>query len=131
MLARHETHVAHLEFAHDLLEFGQPPAALRRIVGGMREIARKHDEIRLAFEAVDRGDRLLQRNLRVGIGRALKTPVRIGQLHEIEIVLPARHGRATGQSRREHCAADTRELEKIPSVDRFRHCRLLFLRLLG
>ncbi len=93
-------------------------AAFDRIVGRVREIAGEHDEIRLALEAVDRGHRFLERALGVGIGRPFEPPVRIRQLHEVEVVLPCRQGHAR-QARGEHHAAESREFQKVPSVDRF------------
>ena len=109
------------------LEFRQALAPLDGIVGGVREVAGEHDEVRLSIESVDRGHRFLERCLCVRIGRPFEAPMRIGQLNEVEIVLP-RGERDARQAGREHHAAQPRELEKLPSIDCICHGHALQVR---
>ena len=75
VLARHEAHVLDLELADDLLELGKALAAQLRVVGGMRQVAGEHDEVRRLGQAVDGGDGFFQGAFGIGIGRALEAPV--------------------------------------------------------
>ena len=118
MLAGHEAHVLVVEPGDDVAEFGQAPAPFLRIVRGVGEVAREDDEIRLDRERVHRRHRLLQRAAGVRVeGIALEAPMRIRELHEIELVLLRAHAGATGESGGEHGAADAGELEEVPAID--------------
>jgi hypothetical protein len=85
VLARHEAHVLHRERRDDLAEALHALAADLGIVGGMGEIAGEDDEVRLLGQAVHGGHRLLQRVLGIGICSPAVTPVRVGELHEMEV----------------------------------------------
>ena len=52
----------------DLAELGHALAALARVVGGVRQVAREDDEVGLLRERIDRGDGLGQRALASGFG---------------------------------------------------------------
>ena len=126
VLPGHEAHGLDLELAHDGLEFRHALPALHRVVGGVREIAGEHDEVRLVVEVVHRPHDLLQGALGVRIGRPFEAPMRVRQLQEVELVLVCTQ-RHAGQGGGEHHAhaAEAGQLEKVPPVDFMRHFRLL------
>ena len=86
VLSGHEANILDLELARDFAELRKALPPLLRIVGRVRKIAGKYDEIGLIGEAVYGGDRFFQRPFGIGIGRSLKSPVRIGELHKIEVI---------------------------------------------
>jgi hypothetical protein len=128
VLSRHEAHVLVPEAFDDVVELGQAPPSLFRIVGGVREVAGEDDEVRLKREAVHRCDRFLQRAARVRIhGRAVEAPVRVRQLDEVEVAV-RRVGELgpPGETRGEYHAAQARQLQKFPAINRLRHLVLLY-----
>ena len=131
VLAGHEAHVLHLEFADDVAEFRQALPALLGVVGGVREVAGEHDEVGLLLEAVDGGNGLFERPLGVGVGRSFEAPVRVGQLHEIEIVGGLRAARERIQARGEYRAAYACQFEEVAPVDAMFHGCLLVRGLYG
>ena len=97
VLAGHEAHVLDLELADDGLELSQTPTPLDGVVGGVRQVAREDDEVGRFLQLVDRGDRLAQRDIGIGVGRTLETPMRVRELNEIELTIAASCRRAAGE----------------------------------
>ena len=119
VLARNEADVLDLQLADDGLNSLHAALALR-VVGGVREIAGEDDEVGLVGQAVDRDDRLFERMLGVGIGRALVAPVGVRDLDEVEVA--GRLGRrlvAREQACSECDPGHAGELEEVATVDRF------------
>ena len=124
MLSGHEANILDLELARDFAELRKALPPLLRIVGRVRKIAGKYDEIGLIGEAVYGGDRFFQRPFGIGIGRSLKSPVRIGELHKIEVigclsVCGVRNART--QRRCKDDSAQTSQFQKFPPIDRLAH----------
>ena len=87
MLPGHEAHILYLEFPDDAAELDHSPAPLGGVVGGVREVAREHDEVGLDFQRVDARHRRLQRGVGLRIGGPAIAPIGIGQLHEKEFLV--------------------------------------------
>ncbi len=139
VLAGHEVHILHPQILDDVLELGHALAPLRRIVGGMGQIAGEDDEVGLVGERIDLGHRLAQGALRIGIHRRpLEAPVRIGQLHEVEVladaagvsILVAGLGLGEpGQAGGEYHASHAGEAQELPAIDSaFHECSLGHIR---
>ena len=103
VLARHQVYRTRTQRRDDVAYLRHAAAALGRVVGGMRQVAREHDEIGLARQCVDGRHGLGQRAARVRIRRPFEPPVRIGQLHEHKVLVTPR--RPAGQRRCDHGTA--------------------------
>jgi len=57
VLTRHEPHGLGLKILYDLLKLAHTLTTLYRVIGRVRKIASKHDEVGLVVEAVDRSHR--------------------------------------------------------------------------
>src|SRR5215468_5660938 len=129
VLAGHKMHGLDSELTDDLLELGHPCSPQFRIISGVGQVSGEDYEVRLLIEAVDRCDGFPQRALRVRVDlRPIKAPMGIRNLDEIKI-LPGgfwADGVFPGillpegvevQSRSEHDTAQSRELQKIPTIN--------------
>src|ERR1700743_1898461 len=68
------------------LAFRSATMLLNSVMRGLGQVAGEHDEVRLSGEVVHGADGALQRILRIGIRRTLESPVRVGHLHEEEVL---------------------------------------------
>ncbi len=122
VLAGNEAHVLDLQLADDGLELLHAALAFLVVGRGVRQVAGEHDEVGLVIQAVDRGDGLAQRVVRFRIRRPFETPVRIGHLHEGEVLAgrghrPAPRTQAAGQ----HRAAQAGKFEEVTTFDLAAH----------
>src|SRR5258706_12945084 len=121
VLARHEAYVAVLKPRGDLLEFAQPLAALYTVIGRVREVSREDDEVGRRLERVHRRDGFGKRAARIRIHRrTVESPMRVGELHEVEVGFrAAAHRRAAGKARGEYgAAAEGGEVQELPAIER-------------
>ncbi|ABA49819.1 hypothetical protein BURPS1710b_2420 [Burkholderia pseudomallei 1710b] len=126
VLARHQVQRLRPQLRDDRLKLPHPCAALGRIVGRVRQIAREHHEVGRDGQCVDGLDRLRQRAARVGVDRgAGEAPVRVGELDEEEIRAGVRGEAPAGQrgSERDAAAAGGKAQEIAPfqGLDGIRH----------
>ncbi len=117
MLARHEAHVFYAQRRDDLAKALHALAPQLGIVGGVRQVAGEDDEIGLLGKPVHRRHGLLQRVLGVGICSATVAPVRVGELHEMEVGAGlGRRALAGEQASREGDARHSGKLEEIAAI---------------
>src|SRR5262249_36128301 len=122
VLARHELHVADLELADDRAHFVHALAAHLAVFGRVGEVAGEHDEVRRLLQGIHRRDGFPERACRVGVlGWPLEAPVRVGELHEVEIAGIGCRGAAGHGGADEHDATESGKLEEFPSIHRRCH----------
>jgi hypothetical protein len=86
VLARHEVQLLRVQAGDDVAEPGHALAALLRVVGAVRQVAGKADEVGRLGQRIDGRHGPGQRRADVGVGIALAAPVRIGELNEMELL---------------------------------------------
>src|SRR6266446_2460228 len=84
MLAWNVHPLLHPEAIGDRLERSETPGVLGRVVAVMSQIAGEEDELGLWIEGIDSVDGALESLRAEGIGRPLKSNVRVAELHDRE-----------------------------------------------
>src|SRR6266852_1967411 len=74
VLTRHKSQGLDTEPLDDLAELAESLSPLIAIVGGMREVAREHDEVGLPLKRVHQGNGVLSRHVRLRVWRAFEPP---------------------------------------------------------
>ena len=135
VFAGDKAHGFDVEFGNNFLEFAQTLAPQCTVIRGVGQVAGEHDKVRRRRKCIDGGYRLLQRACRIRVGWPAKAPVRVRQLHEIEIILrsTARHAGSTPcqTGGEHHTAADTCQTQELTPINLLCHFVISWIKRAG